>query len=186
MSDAISDQIRRHLAGDTEGTERLARRALTLALRTAAAVLRSREAASDVAQEVAVEAIMGLPRLRDPAAFDAWVHRITVRHTMRELRARQRQRRREEPLGDRDIPSRAEPPDARAVALVDALAALPARQQVALALRYVHDLSDEEIATALGCRRGTVVSLLSRGREALRKHPSLRAMTPSPSKGGHS
>jgi RNA polymerase sigma-70 factor (sigma-E family) len=45
---------------------------------------------------------------------------------------------------------------------------LPQRQQAALVLRYFHDLADDDIAAALGCRTGTVRSLLSRGVEALR------------------
>ena len=45
---------------------------------------------------------------------------------------------------------------------------LPPRQRAALTLRYVHDLPDDAIAKALGCRPATVRSLLSRGREALR------------------
>jgi len=52
-----------------------------------------------------------------------------------------------------------------ALALLDGL---PARQRAALTLRYVHDLPDDAIARALRCRPGTVRSLLSRGREALR------------------
>jgi RNA polymerase sigma-70 factor (ECF subfamily) len=54
---------------------------------------------------------------------------------------------------------------AAALALLDGL---PARQRAALTLRYVHDLPDDAIARALRCRPGTVRSLLSRGREALR------------------
>jgi DNA-directed RNA polymerase specialized sigma24 family protein len=45
---------------------------------------------------------------------------------------------------------------------------MPARQRAALTLRYVHDLPDDAIARALRCRPGTVRSLLSRGRDALR------------------
>lgn len=52
-----------------------------------------------------------------------------------------------------------------ALALLDGL---PARQRAALTLRYVHDLPDAAIARALRCRPGTVRSLLSRGREAVR------------------
>jgi hypothetical protein len=51
------------------------------------------------------------------------------------------------------------------LALLDGL---PARQRAALTLRYVHDLPDAAIARALRCRPGTVRSLLSRGREAVR------------------
>ncbi|MGZ4280091.1 MAG: sigma factor-like helix-turn-helix DNA-binding protein [Solirubrobacteraceae bacterium] len=35
-------------------------------------------------------------------------------------------------------------------------------------MRYVHDLPDAAIASALRCRPGTVRSLLSRGRETVR------------------
>ena len=46
---------------------------------------------------------------------------------------------------------------------------LPERQRAALVLRYYADQSDEDIAAALGCRPGTVRSLLSRGLSALRE-----------------
>lgn len=53
--------------------------------------------------------------------------------------------------------------------LLDAVDALPFRQRAVLVLRYYHDLSEHEIAAALGCRRGTVKSLASRGLDQLRK-----------------
>src|SRR5918997_85162 len=53
-------------------------------------------------------------------------------------------------------------------------APLPPRQRAALTLRYVHDLDDHAIAAALGCRRGTVRSLLSRGLAALRSEEGTR------------
>jgi len=53
--------------------------------------------------------------------------------------------------------------------LLAALATLSHRQRSALVLRYYQDLSDADIADALGCRIGTVASLVHRGLEALRK-----------------
>jgi RNA polymerase sigma-70 factor (sigma-E family) len=53
-------------------------------------------------------------------------------------------------------------------ALLDELSRLPARQRAAIVLRYYEDLSDDDIATTLGCRTGTVRSLISRGLAALR------------------
>jgi RNA polymerase sigma factor (sigma-70 family) len=50
-----------------------------------------------------------------------------------------------------------------------ALATLPYRQRAALVLRYYADLPDAEIAVALGCRPGTVASLIHRGLERLRE-----------------
>jgi RNA polymerase sigma-70 factor (sigma-E family) len=53
--------------------------------------------------------------------------------------------------------------------LLDAVDALPFRQRAVLVLRYYHDLSEHEIAAALGCRPGTVKSLASRALDRLRK-----------------
>jgi RNA polymerase sigma-70 factor (sigma-E family) len=49
---------------------------------------------------------------------------------------------------------------------------LSERQRAALVLRFFEDMSDEESAAALGCRVGTVRSLISRGLAALREHMS--------------
>jgi len=53
--------------------------------------------------------------------------------------------------------------------IADAIALLPLRQRTAVVLRYWSDLDDFEIAAALGCRPGTVRSLLSRATARLRK-----------------
>ena len=103
---------------ETLSDEHVAGRALQVARRTALGVLGDAEAAADIAQDVAITAVRRAGALRDPAALDAWLHRIAVR--------------------------------------------------AALTLRYVHDLPDTAIAGALRCRPGTVRSLLSRGREAVR------------------
>jgi RNA polymerase sigma factor (sigma-70 family) len=149
----------------------LARRALTIGRRTALGVLGDPEAAADVAQDVAVTAIERIATLRDLSRLDAWLHRIAVRAALSEAR-RARIRRAAERArgvhGDGAAPSAASEVEAElgpALALLDGL---PARQRAALTLRYVHDLTDEEIGAALGCRDATVRSLLSRGRAALR------------------
>jgi RNA polymerase sigma factor (sigma-70 family) len=56
--------------------------------------------------------------------------------------------------------------------LFDALARLPWRQQAALVLRFHLDLTESEIADALGCRPSTVRSLNHRAFAALRKELS--------------
>lgn len=52
--------------------------------------------------------------------------------------------------------------------LHDVLLELPYRQRVAIVLRYYADQSEVEIAEVLGCRPGTVGSLIHRGLERLR------------------
>jgi RNA polymerase sigma factor (sigma-70 family) len=63
----------------------------------------------------------------------------------------------------------AEPAELGARELSDALAALPHRQRAALVLRFYGGLPDAAIADALGCRPGTVASLVHRGLSALRE-----------------
>jgi len=184
----IVDTVRRAVAGDADAVEVLARRALTLALRTAAATLGSREDAADVAQEVAIEVLRGLRSLRDPSLFDAWVYRITARRALRFLRSRRGRSRSEsqlESLAEREQP-RVELGEAALAeqwtatpAIRQALGELPPRQRLALALHYVAGLTDSEIAQVLGCGRGTACSLLSRGRRALQANPLLAELRPS-------
>lgn len=176
-----ANAVLRRRDGDPNATEELARDATRLALRTAAALVESREEAADIAQEVAIDVLSTLDKLRDPEAFDAWVHRITVRRTLRRLKKRRRARANEMPLALLEASEQPPAPEgldrdtvlAARSALADALAELPPKQRLALALRYVHDLSDAEIAAALECRTGTVHALLSRGRSALRQDPQL-------------
>jgi RNA polymerase sigma-70 factor (ECF subfamily) len=149
---------------ETLTADRVAMRALQVARRTAMGVLGDAEAAADVAQDVAITAVRRAGSLRDPAALDAWLHRIAVRAALREARRAGRRRAAERAGHD-------PPPPIEDDALSGALAlleGLPPRQRAALTLRYVHDLPDAAIARALRCRPGTVRSLLTRGREAVR------------------
>ena len=53
--------------------------------------------------------------------------------------------------------------------LNDVLLSLPYRQRAAVVLRYYSDLSENEIAEVLGCRPGTVGSLIHRALGRMRK-----------------
>ncbi|MGE0026748.1 MAG: RNA polymerase sigma factor [Thermoleophilia bacterium] len=145
----------------------------------AVAALRDQDRAADVAQDVVVDVLRGLPRLKDPAAFDAWARRIAVRHVTRAARRRARRHRSEQPLEPDLAAGAADAEEATLLRMsVDtALAALPVRQRLAVILRYLHDLSDVEVAEALGCRVGTAASLLSRARATLRVDPGIRAIS---------
>lgn len=58
--------------------------------------------------------------------------------------------------------------DRQGVELSDVLLELPYRQRAAIVLRFYSDLSEVEIAEVLGCRPGTVGSLIHRGLARLR------------------
>jgi len=169
------------LTGTQSADERevMARRALTLALRTATALLGSGDAARDVAQDVAVIAVIRRGQLRDPQLFDQWVHRIAVRECSRAMRSSARRRANEQPLEERLFEGGTTIDRDDALTARQALADLPDRERIALTLRYVHDLSDKQIASAMKCRPGTVASLLSRGRRRLRSAPEMQTLLTS-------
>jgi RNA polymerase sigma factor (sigma-70 family) len=55
-----------------------------------------------------------------------------------------------------------------------ALQQLPYRQRAALVLRFYGDLSERDAAAVLGCRTGTVKSLVHRGLAAMREELGVR------------
>jgi RNA polymerase sigma-70 factor (ECF subfamily) len=180
--EANRPQIAAAIAGRADAREAVAARACSLALKTAAGFLGSRELASDVAQDVAIDVMQHLPKLRHPAAFDAWVHRIAVRETLRAARRHRLRLSRERVSVDELLDMGGPPEEAIApeqLALQDvlqrSLRSLPAKQRVAVILKYVHDLTEAEIAAALACPPGTAASLLSRARAELRTNRELAA-----------
>jgi RNA polymerase sigma-70 factor (sigma-E family) len=68
---------------------------------------------------------------------------------------------------DQEVVDRAE--------LWEGLLSLAPRQRAVLVLRYYEDLSEEQIAEALGCSRGTVKSQASDALRALRRHYAVAA-----------
>lgn len=109
------------------------------------------------AEEIVQDAFLQLYRrwseVRDPAAY----LRLAVVNGCRSW-GRRRSLQRRQPVA-RPIEAA---PDGEAVAVRDALRLLTPRQRAAVVLRYYEDLPEAEIAQVLGCRPGTVKSLLSR------------------------
>ena len=68
-----------------------------------------------------------------------------------------------------DAPGRDTPPYDERDAALRALATLPPRQRAVLVLRYYLDMSEIDIADALGCSTGTVKSSAARGLRSLRE-----------------
>jgi RNA polymerase sigma factor (sigma-70 family) len=157
--------------GDRAAQEWVAQRVYEVGLRLAAFSLGDRDLAQDVGQEAAMRAIRSLRGLRDPARFDAWAYRICVAELKRMAKRRGRQEWQpyEDVLANVGVESRHPELVAERDWLVPALARLSERQRIVVALRYVHDLTDKEIASVIRARRGTVRSLLSRALASLRE-----------------
>lgn len=168
----VAAQVRQARDGDRSAQELLAHRVYETGLRLAAFSLGDRDLAQDVGQEAAIRALRSIGRLRDPARFDAWAYRICAGEIKRA--AKKRSRHSWQPY-EEAVPQLGEEPlhpDLLAERdwLAPALARLSERQRLVVGLRYVHDLTEGEIATVIRARRGTVRSLLSRALVRLREH----------------
>ncbi|GIG85557.1 DNA-directed RNA polymerase sigma-70 factor [Plantactinospora endophytica] len=125
----------------------------------------SRPAAEDLVQEVFVEWLRRRDDVREPVPY---LRRAVVSRSTSWLRRRILERR----YGDTEAPppEQSAPPDGTTTAVRAALARLKPRQRSVVFLRYYLDLPVDEIASALGCRPGTVKSLLHRSLAVLQEH----------------
>ena len=120
----------------------------------------------DIAQEVVDEACTRAyerwSRVQRMGSPTGWTYVVAFR----ELRRRQRRRRRERDLVA--VALRTELP-AGAVELWALLDGLPPRQRAAVVLRHVSDLTEADIAAAMGVTRSTVSNTLSDAYRNLRR-----------------
>ncbi|MBI4027788.1 MAG: RNA polymerase sigma factor [Verrucomicrobia bacterium] len=124
----------------------------------------------DLCQEIFVRMLLGLPRMKKPAQFEAWLFRIARNRCLDELR-RQRWRRIFVPWQPEhdELPPPASPPDPTAVeSLAHAMQTLPSAQRELLSLIQDGDWSYEQLAEMTGSTVSSVKSRLFRAREQLK------------------
>jgi RNA polymerase sigma-70 factor, ECF subfamily len=162
------DLVLRARAGDHEAFTALIGGAIDRLYAVARLIVRDDDRARDAVQDALLRAWTGLPGLRDPDRFDAWLHRLLVHACYRAAR-QERSRRIVEIHVDADGASR----DAQgSLALRDQLERgflrLSPDQRAVLVLHYYLDLTDAAAAEALSIPVGTLKSRLNRATQALR------------------
>ena len=142
-------------------------------VRLAVLLLHDQGAAEEVVQDAFVAMHGRWRSLRDPDKAIAYLRQSVVNRSRSALRHRgvveryvARQSRAATLSDPADAPAIA---GDRRTAVLDALRALPTRQREVLALRHYLELSEAEIADALGISRGSVKAHASRGSTALRE-----------------
>jgi RNA polymerase sigma-70 factor (ECF subfamily) len=165
--------VARCRSGDGQAFELLFTRYHQRVFRLAFQILRDRESALDAVQETFIRAYRFLDQYTGGGSFDRWLARITANLALDGIRSRRRKER-VEPLGDAaELPEWPAPgpgPDEAAEtlqlrhALERALEGLSPMHRVVLVLKEIEGLSCEEIAEALGCAVGTVMSRLHHAR----------------------
>jgi RNA polymerase sigma-70 factor (ECF subfamily) len=119
--------------------------------------------AEEATAEAFAKAFAGWPAVRAKDSPTAWVYRVALN----EVRSRLRRRRHERHYLARQALAPVPPPQEPRTDLWDALRELSPRARTAVVLRYVADLTEPQVAAAMGLSTGTVASLLSRSRRRL-------------------
>jgi RNA polymerase sigma-70 factor (ECF subfamily) len=133
-------------------------------------MLRHRDEADDLVQDCLVRALGRLPAPSSDLTVRPWL--FTILHNLSVSRWR-RLRRRGTTVDAAAVDLPVPPPQEWSLAtrdLVRGLERLPAEQRQVLLLVGVEGLEYREAAAVLGLPVGTVMSRLSRGRDALRAH----------------
>ncbi len=163
-------------AGDTRAYQALVEEHQTIAFRTAYLITCSAADAEEAVQDGFVKAFYALGRFRPGAPFRPWILRIVANEARNRRRSAGRRERlvlraAEDPLSGGAVPS----PEAALLEseqrsqLLEAVNGLREEDRLVIACRYFLGLSEEETAEALGWRRGTVKSRLSRALGRLRE-----------------
>ena len=164
---AAADVLGRALAGDAAAFEQLLVPLIPPAHRLAYALLRDQAAAEDAVQDACLSAWFRLRQLRAPESTRSWFLAIVAN------RCRSVMRRRPTLLFDThpELADVQPGPEARLeiLSLRAGLGRLPVQDRLILYLRYVEDLSQEEIARVAGVRLGAARSRLHRALQRLRR-----------------
>ena len=183
MSDREIDLllVERVREGDKQAFGLLVEKYRRKLLRLLSRMVRDQDEIEDIAQETFIKAYRALPQFRGDAAFYTWLYRIGVNTARNFLSSRGRAL---PTISDQAVNDDDEPeerfvaqdistPESMllskqvAMAVNDAIDALPEELRTAITLREMEGMSYEEIAEMRACPIGTVRSRIFRAREAI-------------------
>lgn len=156
--------------GDDKAFERLVERYQGRLRYFVRGLLGEADKAEDVLQNVWLTVLRKLSSLRTPEAFSVWLYRIARNKALNELRSEKRYVALRE---DAPIPNMSEQQEEfsaqDAAKIHAALERIRPEHREVLTLRFLEQMSYEEIAAVVGCNIGTVRSRLYYGKRALRR-----------------
>ena len=170
-----SELVRVAARGDREAFDVLVERHRRTVYQVCYRFVNNHEDASDLAQDAFVRAWKGLKNFKGQSALSTWLYRIAVNVCLNRVSARTPAMEpldSTEPVADLRIEGaqHAMIREERAVAVRQAIAALPKKQRATLILRAYHDLSHQQIADILGSSVGAVKANFFHALANLKKH----------------
>ncbi|WP_394327622.1 RNA polymerase sigma factor SigW [Paenibacillus macquariensis] len=145
-------------------------------------MLSNRHEAEDVVQETFLRVFKSLDRFDPNQKFSTWIYRIATNLCIDRLRKRKATYSLDADMNDQEgldgyslIPSDDRTPESELMIsetkqiIYDAIESLPAKYKSVMILRYLQDLSLQEISDVLGMPVTTIKTRVHRGRDFLRK-----------------
>jgi RNA polymerase sigma-70 factor, ECF subfamily len=136
-----------------------------------------RAAADDVTQQIFLKLFTAIRQFRGDSEFSTWLYRLVVNACLDERRRRRRLLPWGETVAMRN-PSEKKPQEKQYArlevqeAVQAAIGELKPKFRLPILLKYIEGLSYDEIASVMGCSKGTVASRLNRGHSQLAKRLS--------------
>ena len=136
--------------------------------------LGDKTAAADVTQQIFIKLFTRIGQFRGDSEFTTWLYRLVINSCLDERRSQRRFLPVEE-FAPMNKAVHREPPETRyerreiAGSVREAIGGLKPKMRLPILLKYIEGLSYEEIASVLGCSKGTVASRLNRAHKALAK-----------------
>lgn len=161
------DLVRRTLDGDRHAFQGLYERYKDKVFATVYRIVGNREEALDVAQDVFVKVYRDLSSFKFGSKFSTWLYRIAVNFSINKIHETERHGRIHQKIARESELSRAER-DLPREKIQASIARLNPKLRTVIVLRYLQDLSYDEIAEALDISIGTVKSRLHLAHNALR------------------
>ena len=169
--------------GDITAFEQLVEGYSEKIINTAYSIVKNREDAYDIAQEVLLKAYKGLKNFDGRSSFSTWIYRITKNTCLDEIRKKNKQRMTTVSIAHEDdgevVEIQIADPDPgpedilyrkelgqQINKLIDEL---PEDYRMVVTMREIQDLDYQRIADILGCSLGTVKSRLSRARKIIKE-----------------
>ena len=133
-----------------------------------------RSVADDVTQQIFLKLFTAIRQFRGDSEFTTWLYRLVVNACLDERRRRRRLVPMPETVTMKN-PSDKKPQEKQyarrevSEAVQAAIGELKPKFRLPILLKYIEGLSYEEIASVMGCSKGTVASRLNRGHSQLAK-----------------
>ncbi|MEO0124172.1 MAG: sigma-70 family RNA polymerase sigma factor [candidate division WOR-3 bacterium] len=137
-------------------------------------MVRNRDDAEDLVQEIFIKAYNGIKGFKSGNRFFPWLSRIAVNHTLNYIKKEKKVEVQPLEWAENYDDGKNDPVEIVGQKMLKekiarAMARLPEEYRIILILRVEEELSYEEISQSLNIPRGTVMSRLARARQRLRE-----------------